>query len=131
MLVAYSNTTMVDMQQKKRSPTIAIKEHIHKLVKVKADAKGVSIVDFVNDLILLNIEKDDFLRKYYGEYLSMVGYHQNSIFVKDTKKGRTAEIFLKDSKLYCTLDDTDDCIHIHYALAQPEIAKLNMKKPSK
>ena len=78
---------------KKREPTVAIREEIHERAKEKAKAKGVSIVDFVNDLIQSNIEKDEFLRWYYGEYLSMAGYHQNSLFIKDTKKGRTAEIF--------------------------------------
>src|SRR5262245_58803648 len=127
---AYFDTAMVG-QNKKREPTVAIREDVHRMAKAKATAKGVSIVDFVNDLIQMNIEKDDFLRLYYGEYLSMVGYHQSSLFIKDTKRGRTAEIFIKDNRLFCTLDENDDCVHIHFALAQPEIAKLAAIKRSR
>ena len=127
MSTTYSNNRMVS--KKKRDPTVAINEEIHERAKETAKAKGLSMVDFVNDLIETSIKKDEFLHWYYGENLSMAGYHQNSLFIKDTKKGRTAEIFLKDRELYCTLDDSTNCTHIHFALAQPEIAKLQMKRP--
>jgi hypothetical protein len=46
------------------------------------------------------------------------------LYIKDHKKNQIAEITLKNNQLYCSLDEKTDCVHVHYALALPELARL-------
>ena len=115
---------MVDTERKKRLPNVAIMESIYELIKKKAEQKGQPIVQYVNEVLLMNIEKDDFL-KTYAPYLSLAGHYENTLLIHDDKLQRNAEIIMRDGKLYCTLHEGEDtCIHIAFALALPEIAKL-------
>jgi hypothetical protein len=72
--------------------------------------------------------------KIYAPSLSIIGYDDNVLYIKDSKKdkGKFAEITLKNDKLYCNLDSEDEyCIHIRFAFAIPEVARLNLKKPGR
>jgi hypothetical protein len=84
---------------------------------------------FVNDLLEDVLDKDEFLRV-YAPYLSLEGYSYNCLYIKDAKRQVTAEIYRYDNKIKCTLDDSFDCEHVHFALAIPEVAKLGLKKPA-
>ena len=46
------------------------------------------------------------------------------LFVVDGDIYGPPEVFKKNSNLYCTLDESSDCIHIHYVLALPELGKI-------
>lgn len=37
---------------------------------------------------------------------------------------------MRDSQLICTHDESNNCEHVHFALALPEIGKLKIKQPS-
>jgi len=119
-------------ERKKRLPTVAIEQEIYALAKDHAEAKGIPLVKFVNDMLLLNIEKDRFLRA-YAPKLSFNGIASDgsSLFIRDERLDRTAQVFLRDGHLYCDVDNRQDCEHIHFALALPEVARLNLKKPLK
>jgi len=93
--------------------------------KTKDDFGG-----YVNDLLLSVIEKDEFLR-IFAPAISVIDIYKDTIYLKENKKGRaeTIEVYLKNNELYCSKDNTDNCIHIKYAFAIPEIAKLNLRKP--
>lgn len=83
------------------------------------------IGSFVNDLLIDVLEKDKFL-SVMMPYYSPIGIHDNTLFIKDERNKKVAEIYLKDHTLYCDLDQTQDCEHIHFAYAIPEVAKLNI-----
>jgi len=87
------------------------------------------IGSFVNDLLIEVLEKDEFL-SIMMPYYSLIGIQDNILFIKDEKSKKIAEVYLKDLTLYCELDESQDCEHIHFAYAIPEVAKLNIKKPS-
>jgi hypothetical protein len=80
---------------------------------------------FVNDLLHDVIEKDEFL-KHYAPFLSEEGCTKNTLYIKDFKENKTAEIHLNDDKLFCSLCKSLFCIHIQFAMATPRVAKLNM-----
>ncbi len=84
---------------------------------------------FVNDLLEDVLDKDEFLQV-YAPYLSLEGYSYNCLYIKDTKRQATAEIWRHDNKIKCTLCNSFDCEHVHFALAIPEVAKLGLKKPA-
>ena len=84
---------------------------------------------YVNDILMDVLEKDKFLA-ITMPYYSLAGHDANTLFIKDEKRDRVAEVYLRDSTLYCALDESQDCEHIHFAYAIPEVAKLNIKHPN-
>lgn len=98
-------------------------------MKAIAQQKRWNTKEYINAVLTEVLEKDKFLRT-YAPYLFKVGYNDNILFIKDGSLGKTAEVFLKDKALYCSVCESKDCVHIHYALALPEVAKLYLKKPS-
>ncbi|HXG08133.1 MAG TPA: hypothetical protein VNI77_12500 [Nitrososphaera sp.] len=110
--------------------TVVIYEDIHKKAKAKAEQKKMTLQDYVNEVLLMNIEKDEFLKD-YAPSLSLDAMTETSLFIKDARKDRTAEVVIKDSQLVCYLDESNDCDHVHFALALPELGKLNIKRPQK
>jgi hypothetical protein len=84
---------------------------------------------FVNDLLNDILDKDEFLQR-YAPMLSLEGYSYNCLYIKDARRRVTAEIYRHDNKIKCTLDNSFDCEHVHFALAIPEVAKLGLRKIS-
>ena len=96
-------------------------------MKVVAARKRWSAKDYINTVLMEAIDRDKFLRS-YAPSLSKVGYEDYILFIRDTKLGKTAEIYLCDPSLYCNDCESEDCVHIHYALALPEVAKLYIRR---
>ncbi len=117
----------MSMNMAKRKPTVAIEEAIYSKAKAKAEEKGMTLMDYVNEILLLNVEKDEFLKR-YAPYIEMINVGQ-TLVLRDHKVNKLVEVFLKNNTLYCSLDESGDCMHIHFALAIPEIAKLKFKGP--
>ena len=109
----------------RRKPTVAIKDEIYDKAKAKAAEKGLTLVDYVNDTILQSIEKEAFL-KTYAPYLEKISAG-DTIILRDNKIKKIIEVYLKDSKLHCSHDESHDCIHVHYALGLSEVGKLKKK----
>jgi hypothetical protein len=94
-----------------------------KELDTRPDSTNKTFTGFVNDMLLFMVERDDWLETNIPEY-SLVGYTTKQLFIKDSRKSRLAEVTLKSSKLYCELDKSTDCEHVHYAMMRPEVAKL-------
>jgi hypothetical protein len=74
------------------------------------------------------VEREKFLRAYMP-FLSMIGSEANVLFIRDSKTKKISEVHLRDRMLWCSVCESSDCIHVHYALALPETAKLYLKSP--
>lgn len=85
-----------------------------------------SFIKWFSDYVMMNLERDEFLKD-YAPYLEKIGYSNNMLTIRDHKVNNITDIFMKDGRLYCSLDETDDCMHIHFALALPELSKLKRK----
>ena len=107
--------------------TVEIFKETYDAMKIIATRKRWSAKDYVNTVLMEAIERDKFLHS-YAPPLSRVGYQDNILFIRDAKLGKTAEIFLRDRSLYCNVCESKDCVHIHYALALPEVAKLYLRR---
>src|SRR5215212_8749233 len=103
--------------------TVEIFKETYDAMKVIATRKRWSAKDYINTVLMEAIERDKFLQS-YAPSLSKVGYEDDILFIRDIKLGKTAEIYLCDHSLYCNICECKDCVHIHYALALPEVAKL-------
>jgi hypothetical protein len=107
--------------------TVEIFKETYDTMKVIATRKRWSAKDYINTVLMEAIERDKFLQS-YAPSLSKVGYKDDILFIRDIKLGKTAEIYLRDRSLYCNVCECKDCVHIHYALALPEVAKLYIRR---
>ena len=108
--------------------TVEIFKETYDVMKATATKRRWNTKDYINTVLTEAIERDKFLQT-YAPFLSKIGFEDNILFVRDSKLGKTAEIYLRDRTLYCNVCESKDCLHIHYALALPEIAKLYLRKP--
>lgn len=108
--------------------TVEIFKETYDVMKATAAKKHWNTKDYINTVLVEAIERDRFLQT-YAPFLSKIGFEDNILFVRDSKLGKTAEVYLRDRTLYCNVCDSKDCLHIHYALALPETAKLYLRKP--
>lgn|SRR3989338_3464348 len=104
---------------------LSVLNNVYDKVKSRYDVEktDLSFVKWVSEYLLMNLEKDEFVRG-YAPFLSKVGIQDNRLIIKDSKKNQFAEVYLKNNQLFCTLDESSDCMHIHFALALPELARL-------
>ncbi|MGH9991222.1 MAG: hypothetical protein ACREBU_05170 [Nitrososphaera sp.] len=107
--------------------TVEIFKDTYDIMRSTAEKKRWNTKDYINTVLKEAIEREKFLLA-YAPFLLKVGYEGNVLFIKDSKAGKTAEIFLRDRTLYCNVCESRDCTHIHYALALPEISKLYLRK---
>lgn len=89
-------------------------QSIYDVMKASAEKKRWNTKDLINNVLAEAIDRDRFLRS-YAPYLSRIGYEDNVLFIKDSKLGKTAEVYLRDRALYCNICESKDCIHIHYS----------------
>jgi hypothetical protein len=110
--------------------TVEIFKDTYDVMKANAEKKRWNTKDYINTILMEAIERDRFLQS-YAPSLSKIGYEGNILFIRDAKKNKTAEIYLRDRALYCNLCEEKSCVHVHYALALPEVAKLFLHRPSR
>jgi hypothetical protein len=101
--------------------------------KELAEKKNVTLVNYVNSVLVDNAKKVNFLTRYTNhikeDYIS-----EDTIYLKDSKLNKTAIVKLKehtdpdlpDSRItiYCETCDSDSCIHVRFTLASNSILKL-------
>lgn len=107
--------------------TVEIFKETYDVMRVKAEKKRWNTKDYINTVLIEVIEKDKFLQS-YAPSLAKIGYENDILFIRDAKLSKTAEVYLRDRALYCNICESKDCVHIHYALALPEVAKLFLRK---
>lgn len=111
----------------KKVITVEIFKETYDTMKAIATKKHWSTKNYINNVLLEAIERDKFLYS-YAPSLSKLGYEDNILFIRDAKLGKTTEISLRDRSLYCNVCNSKDCVHIHYAFALPEMAKLYLHR---
>ena len=110
--------------------TVEIFRDTYEIMKSVAERKRWNTKEYINLVLKEAIDRDKFLQA-YAPFLRKVGYEGNILFIKDSKSGKTAEVYLREQTLYCNVCESRDCIHIHYALALPETARLYLRHPSR
>jgi hypothetical protein len=110
--------------------TVEIFKETYDVMKANAEKKRWNTKDYINMVLMEAIERDRFLQS-YAPSLSKIGYEDNTLFIRDAKKSKTAEVYLRDRALYCNVCEEKNCVHVHYALALPETAKLYLLRPSR
>lgn len=91
-------------------------------------SQGVKFTEWVATELYWSLSKKFFLRR-FAPALAFVGIHENSILIKDDKAQLIAQITVRGNQLHCNIDKTNDCLHIHYALASSALGKIVDIKP--
>jgi hypothetical protein len=107
--------------------TVDVYKSVYEGISKAANERSVSIKDYVNDTLGMVLEKEAFLKD-YASHLSKLSIDGKSLFVKDGSKNIVAEVVLSDNVLYCLLDHSKDCLHIQFALALTDFAKLYVNR---
>lgn len=117
-----------NMGRKPGVKTVDIEPELYQLITDKTEKTNISIKQFINDIIKANFEKYEFL-KMVAPKVSFISIESDVLLLKDehVKKSRLVEIKIKNGKLYCNLDESQNCEHIHYALTLSELLQFKDK----
>ncbi len=133
MIIAYTIIITFNMPRSNHSELITLRVNVVKALRNKwvEERKRNPYTNehfggFVNELLHDLLEKDEFLR-HYAPFLSEEGCTRDTLYIKDFKENKTAEIYLHDNRLYCSLCQSFSCFHIQFAMATPRVAKLNIE----
>jgi hypothetical protein len=120
-------------QQKDKAVTVKIERYIYE--KLDNFVSEGEKKDFVNEILLMNLERKLLLRRYHSSSLLLCLIHaeDQSLLIKDNKIDKIVEVKLyhvgkdKDDKVMfkCIEDNSESCIHAVYASALPEVGKLS------
>lgn len=81
---------------------------------------GISFAAFIAESAIMELERRQLVRESIS--LSLVGFHDDIITIKDTKN-KFFEVQLKNGRLSCLAEGSQKCIHVGFALALPEVRK--------
>lgn len=95
---------------------------MYKLMVKTGKIKGKSFSKYVNDLILETIEADEAL-SLAAPHIEKSALLGNSVLLKDNKLGRIVEVQIDGKKrdLFCMYDMRNDCVHVGFACAIPQV----------
>ena len=91
--------------------------------KVKSGVENKSFSRYVNDLIVDRIEADENL-SFMAPFMQKAFLQDNSIMIKDNKIGRIAEVQVHGKELVCLYCKKNDCVHVGFAYAIPEVYRV-------
>ena len=87
-----------------------------------AKQPSLSFASFIAESAIIELERRQILQK--AQLISLVGFSEDSVILKDAKKeNRLIEVQIRDKRLKCITEDKFDCIHVGFALALPEVRK--------
>jgi|SRR5579875_1296438 len=100
------------------------KAHSFYLRQVKSGKlDGKSFSRYVNDLIMDRIEADEALSR-VAPFMQKVGLQDSSILLRDNKLGRMVEVQIKGKELICFQCQKNDCVHVGFSYAIPEVYRV-------
>ena len=86
---------------------------------------NLSFASFVSELALIELERRNMLRE--AAFISLAAQPEgNTILLRDSRKeNKIFEVQIRpnNKKLRCLQDKGDNCVHVGFALALPEVRK--------
>lgn len=126
---------MSKANDKKRRPiNISNEAYLKSREIVEREQKG-TLVDYVNETLLKNAERDNFARM-YAYYVKEDYVSEDAVYLKDSKLNKIAIVRLKtyaDEDLensgyyaFCETCLVDNCIHVRQSLVTGSIYRLKL-----
>ena len=83
--------------------------------------KGIrSLSGYVSHMLEERMQEDKVLAR-HAPLIKKISVDQDRIVLLDEMKNRIVEVTFQEGALFCQLCEEKDCLHVGYALAQPEI----------
>ena len=98
--------------------------------------KGItSFAGYITSMLEDLMERDEVFAR-YAPFIEEFGYDDDgkTIYLKDNKTGRIADVVFQNKELYCRLDERGDCVHVGFAYSLPKVYKVMLElgiKPPK
>ena len=98
---------------------------VYENLKREADRADVSFRKYTNDQLALRVEKERFMRSYMPK-LSKLAFSEGILFIEDKDVQEIAKVGLsrKEGLVHCNFCDSESCVHIMFAMALPELGRL-------
>lgn len=112
----------VDMPYKGHQ-TITVSQSVYQKVKKKAEKEHKSIASYVAEVLVCYIEADEKLSR-YAPFIELFGFEGNSVILKDHKINRVVDVYLHEKELYCAHDESEDCMHVSFCHALPQVRRV-------
>ncbi|MGB7677540.1 MAG: hypothetical protein WBL49_01910 [Nitrososphaeraceae archaeon] len=129
--VLYHRDTLIDKMPRAGFKSITVSDYVYNRFfgtyeRTRRDLELKGITSFSGYLTSM---MDEIMTKYetfsrHAPFMEKIDVDQNRITVKDNKRKRIAEVFLKDDKLRCSLDESIDCAHIGFVYSLPEFYNI-------
>jgi hypothetical protein len=102
-----------------------LSDEIEKLVgkkgfRSKAEIVKVAIRDFLNHYHVAEIQMLPRFEPF--------NHDTNGVKILDRQAHRIADIYFRRDGIWCDLDKTNMCEHIHFALSEPDVQEIIRKK---
>lgn len=82
----------------------------------------VSFASFIAESALMELERRQIIRE--ASFISLIGIHEDIITLKDARnRDKFIEVQIKNKKPKCLTDNKQECIHVGFVLALPEVRK--------
>lgn len=95
--------------------------------------KGIrSLSGYISYMLEDRMTEDDALAQ-HAPRLKKISVSDDRVVLLDTVKNRIAEVVVQEGVLFCQLCEVDECMHVGYANALPEVGFMMKKagvKPS-
>lgn len=112
------------MSQNKDTVTINVYRTIYDKYKEKAERERFGLKEYMNDLLLNLLVKEEFINKLFGHIGFSSLADNDHLVLNDLKERRLIDIYLRNNELYCDFDKTACCAHTFFVWASPKMGKI-------
>jgi len=101
---------------------------VYERSKRELELKGItSFSGYLTSMMEEMINRYEVFAK-QAPFIEKVSIDRDRVIVKDNRKGRIAEVLLKDGELRCLLDERVDCVHVGFVYSMPELYRIIKNK---
>ncbi|MDQ3840667.1 MAG: hypothetical protein M3297_15540 [Thermoproteota archaeon] len=111
--------------------SITVSDHVYNkfFATYEKNRRGLELKGITSFSGYLTSMMEEAMAKYeafarHSPFMEKIDVEQNRITIKDNKRNKIAEVFLKDDQLYCSLDGNTDCVHIGFVYSLPELYNI-------
>lgn len=130
------NKTKDSLKTVKRPTSVdIINPEVNSKITNLAELQGKSTRRYVNDMLEMIIEKEEFIGRYLPQ-IKKIGFDENvgEMYLRDSKISQSPTIAKIEGIIKCDtckVEIQDSCVHVLYAMTQPEIGRLHLSKKKK
>ena len=107
-----------------RKPTIDIlKQDTYQKLSERAESQNTSLRKFVNDILEMYLEKEEFLTEYIQK-IKKIAFEGGILYLRDSEINKTTTITHLDGYIQCDVCNSKECIHVLYAMTLPELGRF-------